>query len=103
MKTIGVDLGGTKLAIALVEKGQILARYEVPTAVEKGPQGVFEQIFQGIDEVMRDDVMGIGIGCPGTVRAEEGIVEFAPNLGWREVEVTGVLQVRCGLKIRLDN
>lgn len=86
---IGVDIGGTKIAFALVdESGQVLADYRLPTLPEEGADAVVGRVAQGITALMAQadkPVAGVGIGCPGNLNPDTGIVHSATNLGWRDV------------------
>jgi len=98
---IGVDMGATKIAVALAnEAGQILAEARRPTLPEDGPEAVLDRMAQGIREVMAQapgPIAGIGIGSPGRVDPVAGTVSAAANLGWDVVDLAG------GITRRLDN
>jgi glucokinase len=80
-KSIGVDVGGTKIAIAAVENdGQILASDEIPTEAEKNFGRATDRICASIERLikkvgwMTSDLSGIGIGCAGPVNRIEGTI-----------------------------
>ena len=97
---IGVDIGGTKIGFALIDKqGQSLATYRLPTNPSEGSNAVLDRVAQGVHFLLKDAaglVTGIGIGCPGQVNAATGIVHQAGNLGWFEVPL------RAGVRQRLN-
>src|SRR4051812_20615943 len=112
---IGVDLGGTKIfAGALSEdgRGQHGMR-SIPTSAELGAEGVAERIVGLIEGVItdtvaetgaaREDFMGIGVGAPGPLDREKGIVIVAPNLGWRNYPLRDRIAKSLGLHTTLDN
>ncbi|MBA2578964.1 MAG: ROK family protein [Euzebyaceae bacterium] len=79
---VGVDLGGTKIAVALVTAGhEVLARHRVPTPAG-GPHAVVDAIVEAVAAV--GGAPGhVGVGAPGPIM--DGVVMTAPNLpGWRE-------------------
>lgn len=88
---IGVDVGGTKVAFALVdEQGTILARHRIPTPVEQSTNAILDDIVQGILHTAAQSdqpVTQIGIGCPGSVDTHSGIVRNSVNLNWVEVNL----------------
>jgi glucokinase len=97
---VGVDLGATKIATALVARdGSLVASRQAPTLAGEG----FERICQRIaDEVAAliagrdvDEMRGVGIGSAGLVDGDAGVVRWAVNLGWKDVplapEVAGRL------------
>ena len=97
---IGVDLGGTKIAAALVNRnGEVLATVRRPTQVEAGDTAVLDSIAMCVNDLLHqapDPVVGIGVGSPGQVDPHHGTVRNALNLGWHEVAL------QTGLNDRLD-
>ncbi|MCX7844988.1 MAG: ROK family protein [Dictyoglomaceae bacterium] len=112
-RAIGVDLGGTKINVLLVdEKGNILARDKRPTEVEKGKDQVIKKIKEMIIKVLEEaklglgDIEGIGIGFPGIVDRERSVAIYAPNLGeeWKqEVPIGEALSIFFDLPIEIEN
>lgn len=95
---IGVDIGGTKIALALVDRsGAVLAERRLPMRPDDATTTLDE--IAGAIEALRAGapglLAGIGIGCPGHVDPVQGIVHYAVNLGW-----TGVA-LRDGIRQRL--
>lgn len=85
--TIGIDLGATKIAGALVDgRGAILAEAHDLTHAAEGAPAVVARIAQLVQKLLRQTttpVAGVGIGTPGLVDGAAGIVRNAVNLGWR--------------------
>jgi glucokinase len=88
---IGVDLGGTKIAFAVVSaEGEALITHRLPTPVADGPDAVFAQVANGIQYLMgqtEDEVVGIGLGSPGHLNPHTGLVYNATNLFWRDISL----------------
>ncbi len=87
--TFGVDLGGTKTDIGMVDMaGKVQRRELIKTRVKDGPQAVVEDIVAAIKRLRSQDasgkVFGVGIGMAGQIDKVTGSVHFAPNLGWQE-------------------
>ena len=112
---VGVDLGGTNIvAGAMPEDGsrEIAMRSE-PTLADEGADAVVNRIAQMIETVIaetsaetgatRDDFVGVGIGSPGPLDREHGIVIVTPNLGWRNFPLRDEVANRVGLPASLDN
>src|SRR5687767_549907 len=112
---IGVDLGGTNIvAGAMPEDGsrEIALRSE-PTRADQGADAVVDRIARMIHTVIaetiaetgakRDDFAGVGIGSPGPLDRERGIVIVTPNLGWRNFPLRDEVVNRVGLPATLDN
>lgn len=86
---IGVDIGGTKVAAALLNKsGEIVKRSEVPSD-PSDKEKMFTQVIKSIEEVLRlgqtsiEEVCGMGVGVAGKVDSENGIAVYQNNLPWR--------------------
>ena len=89
MYYIGIDLGGTNAAAGVVDKdGKILAKASTPTNAKQGTDAIIKAIVTAANEALAksgltlDKIEGIGIGTPGTLDVEKGIVEYAANLGF---------------------
>src|SRR5215204_5349032 len=112
---IGVDLGGTKIfAGALSEDGKSQhGMRSIPTSAELGAEGVAERIVGLIHGVIldtigetgaaREDFIGIGVGAPGPLDREKGLVIVAPNLGWKNYPLRDRVQKAIGIPTVLDN
>jgi len=83
---IGVDLGATKIASALVTaQGEIVASRQTLTEASEGPEAVLKRIAAEVNALAADApsrVLGVGIGSPGQVDPRAGVVRNAVNLGW---------------------
>ena len=112
---LGVDLGGTNIVVGAISRDgdrQIGMRSE-PTQSEFGVESVVERIAKMAEEVIaeviatsgatRDDILGVGIGAPGPLDRERGVVVVAPNLGWRQYPLRDAVSEKLGLPATLDN
>ena len=112
---IGVDLGGTNIVVgAMPEDGsRELAIRSEPTHAERGSEAVVDRIVSMIAQVISDviaehdakthDFIGVGIGAPGPLDRERGVVVVAPNLGWRDFPLRDAISDRIRLPSTLDN
>ena len=102
--TIGVDVGGTKIAGGLVdEAGVILARTRRDTP-STDPAAIVHDIVAVIEELRSgDDVEAVGIGSAGFVDVERSTVLFSPNLAWRDVPVRDQVSSATGLPAVVEN
>lgn len=108
LTAVGVDLGGTKIAAALVdERGQILRSIRVRTDVSGGPKAVLRQISITVKSLTSSalpaSVIGMGVGVAGQIEPDTGLVHFAPNLDWHEVPLQAVLGSELGLPVVVTN
>ncbi len=108
MYSIGIDIGGMSIKIGLVnERGMIVKsnRRKTEKTAEKCIANMVEQINELFSEfkITTKDINGIGVGCPGAVSREKGIVEFLPNLGWLNVEFVKELKKYFDVRIEISN
>ena len=92
MYRIGVDLGGTNIVSAVVdENNKIIARAKEKTNSPRPAEEIFDDIAKTIHDAVYSagltmkDIESIGVGTPGSVNKEKGIIEFANNLGFDNV------------------
>jgi len=107
---IGIDLGGTNIAAGLVnENGEILQKMSVPTKVERGTDAIMDDIAmlceklcvsQGIELL---DTEKIGIGIPGTVSTDTGMVMYSCNLPLEKVNVAKIISDKCNKQVTILN
>lgn len=108
--TIGIDLGGTKIACGLVDPyGYIVERSGVPTGLPR-PQADLENTIAKLCEdvcnaqgIKLCDVLYIGIGCPGTVNADRGIIDNAANFGYRSWALADNIKSLTGVTTYVGN
>lgn len=88
---VGVDLGGTTTKIAFITMdGEIVEKWEVPTDNSNEGQNITSNIAKAIDEKLselgqkKEKLIGVGMGAPGPVDYENGIVLNVVNLGWKD-------------------
>jgi len=96
---IGFDLGGTKMLACVLDKNyQVLGTARKSTTGSDGQVKGRKKIVNAIHEAIANaqvnpkGLQGIGIGCPGLVNPEKGILINAPNLGWNNVHLTTMLR-----------
>ncbi|KQY63928.1 MULTISPECIES: ROK family glucokinase [unclassified Nocardioides] len=102
--TIGVDVGGTKIAGGLVdESGQVLEQAKVESPAQDAA-AIVESIAEMVSTLRADrDVVGVGISAAGFIDAARATVYFAPNLAWRDEDLKGRLEESCGLTVVVEN
>jgi glucokinase len=108
---LGVDLGGTKILTAVTNsQGKILSRDHSITPASKGHEAVIESILDSSHRVLEQanvaisELTAVGIGAPGLVNPETGIIFTSPNLPrWQDVPLRDIVQERLGKKTFVIN
>ncbi|OGU34596.1 MAG: hypothetical protein A2068_04035 [Ignavibacteria bacterium GWB2_35_6b] len=104
MKIIGVDVGGTKISVGLIENEQVVKQYSCPTPFDAEKLVVVDAIARAIGEVFYPEVAGIGIGVPGLVDHDKNMVIDVTNIpSWDEVPLKDLLQERFGKPVFVNN
>ena len=106
---IGIDLGGTFIKGGIVDKqGNILVKDKTPTQANLGNDKVVNNIARLCESLLKQaninkDGVKIGVGTPGIVDSEKGIVVLAENLGWDNFPVAEKLTTLTGMQVKLGN
>jgi len=101
---IGIDIGGTKIAGAVVtEAGEIVAEDRLPT-----PSGDSEAIVDTVVAMVErlavgHDIAAAGVAAPGFIDAQQSVVYYTPNISWRHEPLRERLLSRLDLAITIDN
>ncbi len=110
MYNIGVDLGGTNIACAIVdEKGKILKKGSRPTLADRSPEVIIADMADLCKKVMKEqgvsvsDINSVGIGSPGIADSEKGVIVYNNNLGFRNTKVRDEFQKHLDLPVYLEN
>jgi glucokinase len=97
---IGIDVGATKIAAALVTAtGEVVAETRLPTDPAGGVAAVVDRLASAVTNLAGQapgPVAGVGIGTPGYVDAAAGIVRNAVNLGWVELPLVDAVREQTG-------
>ncbi len=102
---IGVDLGGTKVAVGKITGG--ILKQQVGAKINQeseDPMDAVRLMIDLIDELMDDQVKGIGVGVPGLVNRELGIAYDVLNIpNWKEIPLKALLEERFKIPVFVDN
>jgi glucokinase len=107
--SIGVDLGGTNLRAAVIDKdGRILEQQSASTSPERGREHVITEIVEAIQELRSKQVdgrfAGVGIGVPGFILIEQGVIVGSNNLAFLEgFALRDEIEKRLGAPVILEN
>lgn len=104
MYTVGIDIGGTKIAGALVDiDGNIVAESKVPTPAHD-PDALVDAVVALVTELsLGKEVLGIGVAAAGFIDADQANIIYAPNLSWRNEPFKAKLQAQLPLPVIIEN
>lgn len=109
--SIGIDLGGTKILTALVnrETGEVVASVKKKTKKDKGPKNIIRKMIEAIEELLKetnvkkDEISSIGVGAAGQVDRVNGILIGAPNLDCYDLNIKEYISSHFDLPVYLGN
>ncbi|MBE5754229.1 MAG: ROK family protein [Clostridiales bacterium] len=109
MFAVGIDIGGMSIKIGLVDDcGKIIAQSYFKT--ENTPCEMIKLMAEHISILINDnsletkDLIGIGIGCPGSVNVDTGMIEILPNIfGWVKIPIVSKLKKYYDVPIKISN
>ncbi|MHB1171081.1 MAG: ROK family glucokinase [Lacisediminihabitans sp.] len=104
MHAIGIDIGGTKIAGALVsELGEIVAEDRIPTPGTDS-ESLVDAVVSMIERLAAgQEVRAAGVAAPGFIDVSQSIVYYTPNISWRQEPLRERLSQRLDLEITIDN
>jgi glucokinase-like ROK family protein len=106
-----VDMGATHLSVALGDfSARVLEEVEVPFAIHRGPKESLREVDRVLQELLQRcsltiaDLAAIGIGVPGPVISEKGMVMAPPIMpGWDRFPIRATLESQWGTAVTLNN
>lgn len=107
--SVGIDLGGTKILIALVEResGKVVDFVKKKTKKDKGPKNITSKMIEGVEELLhgRDisQISSIGAGSAGQIDRKNGTVISAVNLDCYDLNIKKILEDKFNLPVFLGN
>lgn len=108
---IGVDIGGTKIAVSLIDlSGKVADKRVFDTNVQRGPWQAVNGIIASIHDIVQrhrislEETIGIGVACGGPLDHERGLILSPPNLpGWDRIPINEILHREFNLPVALEN
>ncbi|MBD8071351.1 ROK family glucokinase [Bacillus sp. PS06] len=103
---VGIDLGGTTIKMAFINQyGEFITKWEIDTNKETIVVDIAKAIDIKLDELKetKAKLAGIGMGAPGPVNMETGLIYEAVNLGWKDYQLKSHLELETGLPAVIDN
>lgn len=106
MATLGIDLGGTKIALGILEGERLIYRARIPTPHE-GADSVLQAMVTEASKAMAASeapVTAVGVGTPGPIDYARGVVVFAPNIArFRNVPLRSRLEEALERPVAIEN
>ncbi|MDR1117147.1 MAG: ROK family protein [Oscillospiraceae bacterium] len=111
MYYIGIDLGGTNIAAALVdEEGQVSNKISIKTDAGLGKEAVTGGLMRACDMVAgqsgvdKSEIKSVGIGAPGMMNFDTGVVLYCPNIpAINHVDITSEIKKKYGVPVYINN
>ena len=110
MKYVGIDIGGMSIKAGVVEDGSILCKKTIETQPQASDVEIVKSIaglISGLlveNNISKDDIAGVGIGSPGSVYDEKGIIRYCCNINFKNTPIVKLLQDFTGIKnIKVSN
>lgn len=110
---LGIDIGGTNLVVGAVaaDGSLVVGDHARPTNPGRGPDAIIEDLVEMTDHTRAElaqhtpggRLIGVGIGAPGPLDTERGIVLLTPNLGWVNMPLRDRVAAALELPAHLDN
>lgn len=109
--SIGIDLGGTKILIALVDRntGEVLEHVKKKTKKDKGSKNIIRKMLEGIEELIEnsgktfDEISSIGVGAAGQIDRKNGVIIAAANLDCYDLNLKKILTEKFDIPVYVGN
>ncbi len=103
-KIIGIDLGATNIHIGIVENSKVKKEIQIPTLATASKEEIITNLISGIEKLGSGGFDGIGIGVPGLVDEEKGVIFDVFNIpAWKEVHLKRELEAHFKIPVRITN
>lgn len=108
---IGIDVGGTNIKAGVLTDGGVTVKsYSIKTLADNGSKDVLNRINELVNtmlaenNVSKSQVIGIGMGLPGPVNTDTGVVNTCPNMiGWDDLPAANLLKELTGIDVKIAN
>jgi len=107
---IGVDIGTTNIVTVLMDlSAKIIYKQMVPTGAKDCADVIINRVIDSITNTINhvnieeEKILGIGIGMPGLLDSQNGIVQFSPDFGWENIDLLGPIKAYFNMTIIIDN
>ena len=109
MVAIGIDIGGTSIkGAAVYDNGKMLDVFSLPVIKGEPGEVTIEKLIDLVENYIKyqgiaDEIVGIGIGIPGLLDIEKGVVVMSNNLKWEDLPIAAMFKARLPYPVRIAN
>lgn len=109
MIAIGIDIGGTSFKGAAVdENGKVFEKFVLPVSYPHDQNEIINQLIDLTDKYIKEnnfenELMGIGLGIPGSIDSVNGVCTYSNNLKWEDLHIIDMFKQRFSCPIRITN
>lgn len=104
MYTIGIDIGGTKIAGALVDANGAIVREERVPSPAGDPDAMVDAVIGLIERLSEGhEVLGAGVAAAGFIDANQSTIIYAPNISWRNEPFKAKLEAKLNIPVIIEN
>jgi glucokinase len=105
MMRLGIDLGGTRTKLGVVENGAVVAQDALDTRVQEGYEAVVERLAHQAQSLRAKypDIQKVGIASPGLIDSAAGLVCYSNNFGWTDKSLRQDLAAALGIPVSIAN
>lgn len=107
---VGVDLGSNKITAILTDlNAEIYYEHIEKIKITESVERIIEKIIYSINTVINQSniqvsrILGIGLGVPGIIDPDKGVVKFSPDFGWENINLVEIIKKRFGMIVQMDN
>ena len=110
MYRLGIDLGGTNIVAGVVDENyNIVATAKRKTLTERSNEEIINDMAAAALEAVEtaglkpEDIVSAGVGSPGSIDPDKGIVVYTNNIGFKDVHLGALLKEKTGIDFIVDN
>jgi len=107
MLAIGIDIGGSKIRMGVIDVGEGRVLKTIEWHIKKGvnPEELVEEIALKLRQLIEKpkDLKGIGIAAAGQIAIDRKEIIFSPNLAWHNVSLVEMLKQKTGYEVWMEN
>ena len=101
---IGIDIGGTSISTGLIQNQEVVKYFNLPTGAARACDVILDSLYEAIDAVWHSDVKSIGVGSPGFIDTDKGIILKINNIpSWNGLNLKEKIENRFKVFAHINN